>query len=297
MTPKNWKKLERHPLSAEYRDISGRAWDRFVSNLRENGLIGRRPVVIHDGKVLDGWQLLRGCIEAGIKPKFIALPEGIDPQTFVETANDHRRHETQEAAVKRIEDRRERVAAARRQGKSLRVIADEEGVSEKTVRGDLAVSTAEGYAVEPEGGKVKSKDQKTRPAKNKAKNRKSTAEGSAVEPPGDGDESVIEDVEGVPVPEQARAAFLGAGAMHEVGRDIDAIGQRVKAISNTPAGRLVQYEDVRLHLKNAKGGVIQNKPTHVCPLCQGKKADCQCCKGTGWTVEHVHKRLTAEAKR
>jgi hypothetical protein len=297
MTPKNWKKLERHPLSAEYRDITGRAWDRFVSNLRENGLVGRRPVVIHDGKVLDGWQLLRGCVEAGIKPEFAHLPEGTDPQTFVETANDHRRHETQEAAVKRIEDRRERVAASRRQGKSIRIIADEEGVGVGTVQRDLDASTVPPGTVEPEGGKVKGKDQKTRPAKNQAKKRKSTVPPGTVEPPGDADESVIEDVEGVPVPEQARVAFLGAPAMTEVGRDIDAIGQRVKAISETPAGRLVQYEDVRLHLKNAKGGVIQNKPTHVCPLCQGKRKDCQCCKGTGWTVEHVYKRLTAEAKR
>jgi hypothetical protein len=47
----------------------------------------------------------------------------------------------------------------------LRIIAEEVGVSEKQVRNDLQQATAEGYAVEPVGGKVQGRDGKKRPAK------------------------------------------------------------------------------------------------------------------------------------
>jgi biotin operon repressor len=47
-----------------------------------------------------------------------------------------------------------RVAEPRRNGKSGRQIAEEEGISEKQVRKDLKQTTADGYAVEPEAGQV-----------------------------------------------------------------------------------------------------------------------------------------------
>lgn len=131
--PRNWKALERHPLSAEYPDILGRAWEQFVANLREHGIVGDRKVTLHDGMVIDGWQLYRGCLEAGIRPEFQPIPKGIDPEAFVETINDHRRHETQEQAMRRAEERRQRVAAARASGMSQRAIAEQEGVSQSQV--------------------------------------------------------------------------------------------------------------------------------------------------------------------
>jgi hypothetical protein len=157
--PRTWKQLERHPLSAEYPDLSGRAWEQFVADLREHGIVGERKIVLHQGKVLDGWQLQRACVEAGVLPEYQVL-EGMTPDEYVRIANDNRRHETQEAALKRAQARRERIAAARQQGQSLRAIADEESVSEKTVRDDLQKSGAGGYAPEPAGGRTTGRDGK-----------------------------------------------------------------------------------------------------------------------------------------
>lgn len=156
--------LERHPLSAEYPDITGRTWERYVANLREHGIVGDRKVTLCEGKVIDGWQLYRACLEAHIEPSFAEL-DGIEPARFVETMNDLRRHETQEQAMRRADARREAIVADRRDGKSLRAIAEEHGVSESQVRRDIeAASTAPGGAVEPEGGKVTGKDGRTRTA-------------------------------------------------------------------------------------------------------------------------------------
>lgn len=157
------RSYERHPLSARYADITGQPWEDFKDNLKAVGAKGRK-IVLHEGKVLDGWQLYRACQETGIKPEFTTLPEGVDPVAFVETWNDHRRHEPPEVVQRRLAERRERVAAKRTEGKSLRAIAEEEGVSEKTVRNDIGTSTAEGYAVEPPNGVVTGKDNKERSA-------------------------------------------------------------------------------------------------------------------------------------
>lgn len=141
--PKNWKKLERHPLSALYADIEGTAWTAFVKNVKDHGNASKRKVILHEGKVLDGWQFYRACKVLGftIKPEFGVLPKGVTPEDYVETVNDHRRHETQAQALERIEERRKRVVEAREAGKSLRTIAADEGVDPMTVHKDLEKSS------------------------------------------------------------------------------------------------------------------------------------------------------------
>ena len=159
--PKNWKELVRHPLCGEYRDIDGVAWENFKADLEEFGIVDRR-IVIEDREVIEGWQLYRACVELDLKPNFAGVPNGMSLPDFIRIKNDNRRHEPEEC----IRLRRERVAEARRAGKSLRAIAEEEDVGESTVRRDLETSTAPGGgAVEPEGGKVTGQDGKKRPAK------------------------------------------------------------------------------------------------------------------------------------
>src|SRR5262245_61717621 len=152
---RNWKTLKRHPLSAQYPDLKGEAAEAMRESVRRYGVVDRN-VKLYEGQVLDGWQLYTACVAEGVKPEFQHLPKGIDPEDYAELMNDTRRHETPEMVLARIAERRKRVAAAREEGKSLRTIAEEEGVNERTVRNDLEkVSTAEGSAVEPKDGKIK----------------------------------------------------------------------------------------------------------------------------------------------
>lgn len=161
-----WKALKRHPLSGDYKDIGGHAWKLFVANLKKHGIVGHRKITLHEGQILDGWQLFRGCVELGIEPDFETLPEGVSPETFVETRNDTRRHETADEAASRIEARRKRVAEARTSGESIRVIAENEGVSHTTVKNDIEAATVKGFTVDPPNGKSTGKDGKSRPATN-----------------------------------------------------------------------------------------------------------------------------------
>jgi hypothetical protein len=137
--PGPWKQLRRHPLSGEYHDLAGRPWEQFVENLKQHGVVGGRKVTLYEGKVIDGWQLQRACVEANVRPKYqqLRLRGGMTPEEYVETVNDLRRHETQEQVMQRVEARRQRVAEARAAGQSTRGIAEAEGVSQKTVLEDL----------------------------------------------------------------------------------------------------------------------------------------------------------------
>jgi len=100
--PRQWQQLLRHPLSKQYEDLKGLIWEQYVAGLKEHGIIGARKIILHDGMVLDGWQLQRACVEVGVKPMYAGLPPKLTPEEYVQTANDLRRHETQEAAEARI---------------------------------------------------------------------------------------------------------------------------------------------------------------------------------------------------
>jgi hypothetical protein len=162
----DWKQLKRHPLSAEYEDITGVDWMRFCQSFKRHGFLPERQIVLHQGMVLDGWQRLRACLETATDPDFTTLPEGRDADEFVEAMNDDRRKtESAQAIQKRAYARRMRVAERRQKVESLRTIAEEEGVSKATVERDLEVaSTVPGGTVEPVGGKVLGADNKLRDA-------------------------------------------------------------------------------------------------------------------------------------
>ncbi len=135
----SWKDLERHPLSAEYKNITGRAREECIASLKEHGILNNRPVIIHEEKVIDGWQFLGWCREADIKPEFqqLELPEGMTARQWVRVTNDNRRQMSQYLVVERTTSRRIRVAKARDEGKSTWIIAQEEDVSQQTILRDL----------------------------------------------------------------------------------------------------------------------------------------------------------------
>src|SRR6266852_8253056 len=110
--PREWKQLERHPLSAEYKDLAGQRWQDLLGSMRKHGFLDGHEIILHDGKILEGWQRQQACLETGIKPRYKSVPKGISPEDYVEAANDPRRHETPEEAETRVAMRRERVARA-----------------------------------------------------------------------------------------------------------------------------------------------------------------------------------------
>lgn len=170
---KDWRTYERHSISAEYPDIKGKAWDDFVENMTKRK-VRKRTITLFEGKILDGWQLQRACLLLGFQPKYEPLPDGEDPRSYVREANECRRHESAEAMQLHRDQRIAREAQARRDGKTMREIAEQEGVSQMQVSRDLAEAVLTGVTTEPETGTITGQDGKsyTPRARTKRPNRK-----------------------------------------------------------------------------------------------------------------------------
>lgn len=91
--------MEAHEFAQLFPMLGDTELAELADSIKANGL--REPVVVYDGKVLDGRNRLRACEMAGVEPRCIDLPDGQDPLQFVLDHNLHRRHlsESQRAMV------------------------------------------------------------------------------------------------------------------------------------------------------------------------------------------------------
>ena len=104
-------------------------------------------------ELLDGRNRTRACKELGIVPKveeFVGTEE--EAAAFVESQNEHRRHLPAGEKKRLADERAVRVKAKRSEGKSIRTIAGEEGVSKSQVEKDLKKEPVHQWtpATEPE---------------------------------------------------------------------------------------------------------------------------------------------------
>jgi ParB-like nuclease domain len=120
--------LEPHPLADRFPLIEGEEFDHLVDDIRTHGQ--REPIVLHEGKILDGRNRYRACLEAGKQPKvrqFDPRTEG-SPEAFVISVNLKRRHLTSKQKREFILELLKANPSA-----SDRAIARDVGVDGKTV--------------------------------------------------------------------------------------------------------------------------------------------------------------------
>jgi len=82
---------EFHPLSDIFPMMSGEEFDALVEDIKRNGLL--EPIWLYEGKILDGRNRYKACLEAGIEPKFVEY-KGDSPLAFIVSKNIKRRHLT-----------------------------------------------------------------------------------------------------------------------------------------------------------------------------------------------------------
>lgn len=88
-----------HPIAALFPLMSDTELDQLAADIKTNGQ--RIPVVLHEGKILDGRNRARACALAGVDPRYEDWSGDGDPIEWVISVNLHRRHlnETQRAMV------------------------------------------------------------------------------------------------------------------------------------------------------------------------------------------------------
>ncbi|MFW9973174.1 MAG: ParB N-terminal domain-containing protein [Candidatus Odinarchaeota archaeon] len=84
------KKYEFHELANIFPIIEGEAFDRLVEDIEKNGLL--EPIVLFEGKILDGRNRYLACVKLGRQPTFKRFPNKVNAFDYVIAENIRRRH-------------------------------------------------------------------------------------------------------------------------------------------------------------------------------------------------------------
>ncbi|MEM9151370.1 MAG: MT-A70 family methyltransferase [Cyanobacteria bacterium P01_F01_bin.3] len=84
--------MEHHPLANIFPMLGEGELQELTADIRDHGQ--REPIVLHEGKILDGRNRYRACRLAGLEPQTTNY-YGDDPASYVVSLNLHRRHLTE----------------------------------------------------------------------------------------------------------------------------------------------------------------------------------------------------------
>ena len=82
--------LEQHPLSAAFPAMDAEAFAALKESIQKTGV--QNPVVLFEGKVLDGQHRYQACVQTGTPCPAVHLDPAADPRDFVIAMNERRRH-------------------------------------------------------------------------------------------------------------------------------------------------------------------------------------------------------------
>ncbi|HPZ75109.1 MAG TPA: DNA methyltransferase [Candidatus Pacearchaeota archaeon] len=85
--------MEVHEYAKLFPPMSNEEFEELVEDIKQNGQL--EPIILHEGKILDGRNRYNACLKLGIKPKMKDYDgENLDPLSFVISKNIKRRHLT-----------------------------------------------------------------------------------------------------------------------------------------------------------------------------------------------------------
>jgi hypothetical protein len=104
--------FESHPLAELFPLLEGRRFTELCADIKANGLV--HPIVMHQGKIIDGRNRLRACKEVGCDPvftEFATLGLSCSVEKYIFSTNIQRRHLTDDQRAAIAMRFREKIAA------------------------------------------------------------------------------------------------------------------------------------------------------------------------------------------
>ncbi len=246
------KKLEFHTSLKDVPMMPLHERDALATNIKKCGQIV--PIVLLNGKIIDGRNRYLACISRNIEPKAVDIVLSDDPRDYVESMNYFRKHWTT--------DERKHFAA-------LMSMESTEGRPKKTSSNDLVTQEK---AAKMMGVSVSSV--KRAKAEIQGKNEKKTkpVQGS------NGAETVL-DSAGIAVPATALPYWDRKSEVQEIINQINSIKRKMNDVQNDPMYCEVGVNGVLGSLNDVVGRLRAAIPAHVCPYCKGE--GCKNCKERG----------------
>lgn len=210
-------KYEPHPLSEMFPPISQEDFIKLVADIKANGLL--QPIVLYQGKILDGNNRYRACSLAGIEPRVEEFKSS-DAQAYVVSVNIHRRHLS-------LDQRRDIIAKLLKAdpSKSNRQIAETTKVSHHTVGDVRSELETTGQIAQLEN--TTGADGKKRRTKQKGE-RKAKIGSTPVQQYNAVEEKLIEKLKELDADEAREHVEITIAVLNETVEDIESIAQRAK---------------------------------------------------------------------
>jgi hypothetical protein len=140
-------KYEPHPLANLFPMLAPGGLQALAADIKQHGL--KQPILIHEGKILDGRNRFIACQAAGVEPRFESYT-GATPAEDVFSWNIQRRHlsTTQKACIGVRE--KQRLMAEAKQRMAVRSVNFDGGKGEARTLAAAKVGVSAGYISEAE---------------------------------------------------------------------------------------------------------------------------------------------------
>lgn len=298
--------MKPHPLSEICPDIEGTEFSALVEDIKRRGLV--QPLVMYQGKILDGRNRWRACQKLGIKPKTVDY-RGDDPIGHVLALNLSRRHltESQRAMVAakvatltqgrpatlpdtvRPPSQSDAAKAVKVSERSVRdartVITDgTKSLAKAVERGEIPVSVAAKIAKTPPAKQREAVDGGREVAREIAR-AASAPKAEPAKPP-------IYVFPGVDIPkgllERAARDLVHLDAMDKLCRDLARMTtefEKSRPEDDPPGAPGKQRRRWREQLEMLAHLIRSEKPESICPYCKAlpkHSKNCGVCKGKGY---------------
>jgi len=263
------KKLEFHESLNDIPLMPLHERDALAEDIKKNGQLF--PIILLNGKIIDGRNRYLACLSREIEPKVISLNPA-KPETFIASANYYRKHWTTH----------ERAHFA-----ALMSIASERGSPESNAPNG-AFPSVEPPITQKKAAEAMGVGRRT------VQRAKAKITGKTKQDSGPKDKKNVAapvDSSGIVVPESALPYWYRKVEVTDIINAINAVKRKVQAIpKDDPLYAHVGLNAVLSDLRSATGRLMAAIPAHVCPYCKGLKPDkCKACKGKGVISEYFYK--------
>jgi len=313
MRVENWKRLLSHPIAMEFPDADADTFRDLMHSIKATGYNSDHPIVLYEGKILDGRHRHRACKEVGVEPTFRSFTGTYeDAVAFSVSENLHRRHLT--AGQRAMIGDGLAILARHRPPSEAQAI---HGERNKSANLQTGVSNPLGDWVNPDSVEAASRRVHVAPRTVHTARKLREMDPEAARRVRDGQQSLNSamreakaklepkpktsspetDDAGRPIHPRARQAIAeGREVAKAIVRDIHAIKRRALAFAASDFGRGVHVQSIETDFANLVRAIRFAAPYTSCPLGDPCDSKCTLCHGTQWITQSSYDGMPDEFK-